>query len=96
MEHVTTSLIILGTITAALLLICLIGLAISVIDAVLMRSHARGEQAAWERERRRLKEASYWFSEDPTTQKLLSDLAEDMHTDRVRDKWRANRKKENT
>lgn len=86
-----TILIILGSVTALLILLFLAALILSWIDLIFMRHQERGEQAQFERERRRLKEASHWFSEDPKTMRLISDLAEDCDIGAVREAWRNNK-----
>lgn len=87
----TTMVIILACIGAVVLLIVLALVLWAIlyqVSRIFERYYDKGCQYQYGIERQRLHEASYWFSEDPVTMHLLSDLADMGDLAHIRVKWR--------
>ncbi len=63
---------------------------VNVWHSTIARIEQRGEARTREWLKNNLRTASWWFSEDPPTQKLLGDLAE-LNEYEARERWRKNR-----
>ena len=93
MNLITITQIILGCGVMLLLIAVAVAGVLNWISCIFNRHFERGKQYQFNRERDRLREYSYWFSEDKPTCELLNDLANDgRDIGDIRERWRKARK----
>ena len=93
MNLITITQIILGCGVMLLLIAVAVAGVLNWISCIFNRHFERGKQYQFNRERDRLREHSWWFSEDKPTRELLNDLADDgRDINDIRERWRNARK----